>query len=72
MALHEQRMAARRGGASVEYIKNLVLKYMELEQHRTVKVPVFAVLQLACCAFPGRAWRLRAARYSRSEAPATN
>ena len=37
----------------------------------TVKVPVFAVLQLARCAFPGRAWRLRAARYSRSEAPAT-
>ena len=29
----------------------------------TVKVPVFAVLQLARRAFPGRAWRLRAARY---------
>ena len=29
--LHEQQMEARRGGASVEYIKNLVLKYMELE-----------------------------------------
>ena len=38
----------------------------------TVKVPVFAVLQLARCAFPGRAWRLRAAWwYSQSEAPAT-
>ena len=37
----------------------------------TVKVPVFAALQLARCAFPGRAWRLRAAWYSQSEAPAT-
>ena len=35
------------------------------------KVPVFAVLQLARCALPGRAWRLRAAGYSQSEAPAT-
>ena len=39
--------------------------------HSTVKVPVLTVLQLARCAFPGRAWRLRAAWHSRSEAPAT-
>ena len=42
-----------------------------LQRRSTVKVPVFAVLQLARCAFPGRAWRLRAAWYSQSEAPAT-
>ena len=51
--------------------KGLSYRIALISTTSAVKVPVFAVLQLARCAFPGRAWRLRAAWYSRSEAPAT-
>ena len=30
--LHAMEMTERRGGANSEYVKNLVLKYMELEE----------------------------------------
>ena len=40
-----------------------------VQQHR--QSAPFAGPQLARCALPGRAWRLRAAGYSQSEAPAT-
>ena len=58
---------------SSHLLTNLSLHGQRLDmlQQGTVKVPVFAVLRLARCALPGRAWRLRAAGYSQSEAPAT-
>ena len=58
--------------AQIVYTYTGELELLCLNPHDSAaKVPVFAVLPLACCAFPGRAWRLRAAWHSQSEAPAT-
>ena len=54
---------------ALKYCTSIVVILLSLSN--MVKVPVFAVLQLARCAFLGRAWRLRAAWYSQSEAPAS-